>query len=450
MFKKILVANRGEIALRVIRACKELGIKTVAVYSEADKDSLHTGLADEAVCIGPAPSKESYLKVFRILSAAQITGADAIHPGYGFLAENSDFAEACISSGIEFIGPKPEHIRTMGDKILAKETMKKAGVPTVPGSEGGVNTIKEIKNIVDRIGLPVILKAAAGGGGRGMRIVREKREIEMQFQMAQAESKIAFGDDKIYVEKYIEKPRHIEIQILGDKHKKVVHLAERECSIQRRHQKLIEEAPSPAVNEKIRKKITEAAVKGTSAINYENAGTMEFLMDENGDFYFMEMNTRVQVEHPITEMITDTDIVKLQILIAANEKMGKVGNTLKFNKHAIECRINAEDPTKGFMPTPGKILTLHLPGGPGIRVDTHIYAGYTIPPNYDSLIAKVIAYGNTREEAIKRMMRALEEFYVEGIKTTVPFHLVILNHPEFIKGNLSTKFIEEHLQEFKL
>ncbi len=448
MFKKILIANRGEIAVRVIRACKELGIKTVAVYSEADKDSLHTGIADEAVCIGSAPSSESYLNVFRILSAAQITGCDAIHPGYGFLAENADFAEACISSGIKFIGPKPEHIRAMGDKILAKKTMREAGVPTVPGSEGGVKSVKEVKEIVDKIGLPVILKAAAGGGGRGMRIVREKKDVEVQFQMAQAESKIAFGDDRVYVEKFIEKPRHIEVQLLGDKEGNVIHLAERECSIQRRHQKLIEEAPSPFVNQRLRKKITEAAVKGAKKIGYENAGTMEFLMDEEGNFYFMEMNTRVQVEHPITEIITDTDIVKLQIMIASGEPIGNIGGMLKFNRHAIECRINAENPEKGFMPTPGKIKILHLPGGPGIRVDTHIYAGYTIPPHYDSLIAKVISYGNTREEARKRMIRALDEFYVEGVKTTIPFHLKVLNHPEFIKGNLSTRFIEEYMKEF--
>ncbi len=447
MFKKILIANRGEIALRIIRACRELGIKTVAVHSPVDTESLHSRFADESICIGSNPSAESYLKISSIISAAEITGADAIHPGYGFLAENPEFAEVCESCGITFIGPKSEMIRAMGDKASAKKTMKHAGLPVIPGSEGELDTLKDAKKLTGDIGYPVMLKAAAGGGGKGMRIAHDEKELETGFRMAKAEAKAAFGDNRLYLEKYIERPRHIEVQLLGDQHGKVIHLAERECSIQRRHQKLIEESPSPVVNETLRNRLCAMAVKGAQAIGYESAGTMEFLLDQSGNFYFMEMNTRIQVEHPVTEMVTNEDIVKSQILIASGERMSIKGDFTKFSTHAIECRINAEDPERNFMPTPGKITELYLPGGPGIRIDTHIYAGYSIPPFYDSLIAKFIAAGQTRDEAINRMQRALEESYIEGIKTTIPFHLLIIQSEKFRKGELSTSFIAEFFQE---
>ncbi len=443
MFKKILIANRGEIALRIIRACKELGISTVAVHSEIDVDSLHVRFADESVCIGPNPSQESYLKFSNIVSAAEVTGAEAIHPGYGFLAENAEFAEVCESSGIKFIGPKPEHLRQMGDKAFAKETMRKAGIPVIPGSPGEVSSLKEAKKIALELSYPVLLKAAAGGGGKGMRIAHNEKELESGYRMAQAEAKAAFGDPRLYIEKFIEKPRHIEVQLLGDRYGKVIHLAERECSIQRRHQKLIEESPSPAVDEKLREKITQMAIKGAESIGYESCGTMEFLLDRNGNFYFMEMNTRVQVEHPVTELVTGVDILKAQILVASGEKLNIEEDFIHLKTHAIECRINAEDPEKDFVPTPGKILLLHLPGGPGVRVDTHIYPGYTIPPYYDSLLAKLLTYGRDREEAIRRMERALEETYIEGVPTTIPFHLKVMRSEKFRKGDISTAFIEE-------
>jgi acetyl-CoA carboxylase biotin carboxylase subunit len=447
MFKKLLIANRGEIALRIIRACRELGIKTVAVHSPVDAESLPVRFADESVCIGPNPSTESYLKISSIISAAAITGAEAIHPGYGFLAENPEFAEVCESCAIKFIGPKSGMIRAMGDKALAKKTMKQAGLPVIPGSEGEIDSLPAAKKLIAGIGYPVMIKAAAGGGGRGMRIAHDEKELETGFRMAQAETKIAFGDNRLYLEKYIERPRHIEVQLLGDQHGTIIHLAERECSIQRRHQKLIEESPSPAINEELRKKLCAIAVKGARAIGYENAGTMEFLLDQQGNFYFMEMNTRIQVEHPVTEMVTNEDIVKTQILIALGERMPIKGDFINLSSHAIECRINAEDPERNFMPTPGKIPVLHLPGGPGVRIDTHVYAGYTIPRYYDSLIAKFITAGRTRTEAVNRMQRALEEAYIEGIKTTIPFHLKILKSEKFRKGELSTSFIEEFLQE---
>lgn len=447
MFKKILVANRGEIAVRIIRACKELGVKTVAVYSEADKNSLHTMLADESICIGPAPSNESYLKFFNVIGAAEATGCDALHPGYGFLAENPTFAEAVEESGIKFIGPPPDVMRKMGDKSLAKKMMEEAGLPVIPGSKGEVNSLKEAKDLAKQFGYPVLLKASLGGGGKGMRLARDERELETGYRMAKAEAKVSFGDEKIYLEKYIESPRHVEIQLIADTHGNVIHLGERECSIQRRHQKLIEEAPSPAVNPELREKMGDAAVRGAKYINYISAGTVEFLLDKEGNFYFMEMNTRIQVEHPVTEIVTSIDLIKEQILVAAGEKLSINKSFLMPKMHAIECRINAEDPEREFMPTPGKIEYLHLPGGPGVRVDSHIYAGYTIPPYYDSLIAKVIAYGNSREEAIKRMKRALEEFYIEGIKTTISFHLKVLEDPQFKKGEISTDYLNKFLKK---
>ncbi len=442
MFKKVLIANRGEIALRIIRACRELGIQTVAVHSEADADSLHVRLADEAVCIGPPPSNESYLNPVRIIAAAEITGADAIHPGYGFLAENADFAEMCESSNLIFIGPPARVIRDMGNKSRAKELMKKAGVPVVPGSEGIVESLEQGMQIAKEIGYPIILKAVAGGGGRGMRIIRSEDEFESNFQMAQAEARGAFGDPSMYIEKFIEQPRHIEIQVLADGHGNVIHLGERECSIQRRHQKLIEEAPSAVVDEALRQKMGQVAVKGAQGVGYVSAGTIEFLLDKDKNFYFMEMNTRIQVEHPVTEMVTNTDLLKEQILIAAGEKLSLTQEQVKITGHAIECRINAEDWEKNFMPNPGKVEFFHLPGGPGIRVDSHVYQGYTIPPFYDSLIAKLIAYGRTREEAIKRMNRALEEFVIEGLKTTIPFHLRLINHPNFVSADFDTGFLD--------
>jgi acetyl-CoA carboxylase biotin carboxylase subunit len=450
MFKKILIANRGEIALRIIRACKELGIKTVAVYAEPDVDSLPTRMADEKVCIGPAPASDSYLNIPRILSAAEITGSEAIHPGYGFLAESSEFAEACESCNIRFIGPNSEIIRLMGDKIQARSKMKEAGVPVLPGSEGPINSVKEAKEIAAAIGYPVIFKAAAGGGGKGMRIIRGEKDLETGFRMSQAEAKATFGDGRVYLEKFLEKTRHIEVQILGDKQGKIIHLGERECSVQRRYQKLIEECPSPMVKEAMRQKLGDWAIKGAQAIGYYNAGTMEFLADKDGNFYFIEMNTRIQVEHPVTELVTRTDIVKAQILIAAGENLcqalGGIDKSFIFDElkeiSAIECRINAEDPDQDFVPTPGKIIDLHLPGGIGVRVDSHIYPGYTIPPYYDSLIAKIVVWDTTRAGAIARMERALTETIIQGVKTTIPFHLKILASKKFRAGELSTELIE--------
>ncbi len=443
MFKKILIANRGEIAIRIIRAAKELGVKTVAVYSEADSDSLHTRFADESVCIGASPARDSYLNIPRIISAAEVTGAEAIHPGYGFLAENAEFAEICESCNIIFIGPKPEQIKTMGDKVLAKKTMEKAGVPIVPGSKDEISSLKEARVIADGLAFPVILKAAAGGGGKGMRIIYSAEELESGFRLAQAEARAAFGDERIYIEKYIENPRHIEIQIIGDNHNNIIYLGERECSIQRRHQKLIEETPSPAVDEKLRKRLGEAAVAGAKEINYSSAGTIEFLLDRTESFYFMEMNTRIQVEHPVTEMVSGVDIVKEQIRVADGEKLGFKQNDIRMAGHAIECRINAEDPERDFVPTPGRINFLHLPGGPGIRVDTHVYAGYKIPSYYDSIIAKIIGYDKTRSDTIKRVRRALEEIYIDGIATTVNFHLMVMQNKDFIEGRFSTSFVDE-------
>ncbi|TAH27103.1 MAG: acetyl-CoA carboxylase biotin carboxylase subunit [Cytophagales bacterium] len=440
MFKKILIANRGEIALRVIRACKELGIKTVAVYSVADKDSLHVRFADEAVCIGPAPSIKSYLNIQNIIAAAEITNADAIHPGYGFLSENENFSKVCQDYGVKFIGASPEMISSMGDKSSAKATMKKAGVPTIPGSEGLLSSIEEGIKIANKIKYPVIIKATAGGGGRGMRIVKNDLEFEKAWNDAKAEAGASFGNDGLYLEKFIEEPRHIEIQVLGDKFGKVIHLSERDCSIQRRHQKLVEETPSPVLTERLRTKMGEAAVKGAKSIKYEGAGTIEFLVDKNLDFYFMEMNTRIQVEHPITEEVTGVDLIKEQIKMAAGVKL--VAKNYSPSKCAIECRINAEDPANGFRPSPGKITNLHLPGGYGVRVDTHCYNGYTIPPNYDSMVAKVIVSAPTRDEARARMKRALEEFVIEGVKTTIPFHIKLMDDPKFASGKFTTAFME--------
>jgi len=442
-FEKILIANRGEIALRIIRAASELNLKTVAVYSEIDSESLHARLANEAVCIGPPPSKESYLNITRIISAAEITGAKAIHPGYGFLAENPEFAEICESCGITFIGPKPEHIREMGDKIRAKETMDAAGLPGIPGSKGSIEYIKDARRLCREIGYPVILKAAAGGGGKGMRIARDDEELDAGFRIAQAEAKAAFGDNRIYLEKYIQNPRHIEVQILADKRGKVIVLGERECSIQRRHQKLVEESPSPAVDDTLRNKLMESALRAAQSIGYQSAGTIEFLMDKNKNYYFMEMNTRIQVEHPVTEMVTGIDIVKEQIRIAMGERIALSQQDVTLRGHAIECRINAEDPERNFVPVPGKIVFFHMPQGIGIRFDTHIFAGHVIPSQYDSLIGKLICHGNSRKEAIARMKRALEEIVIEGIPTTIPFHRKIMAHPKYVQGDLSTNFIEE-------
>ena len=440
MFKKILIANRGEIALRVIRTCKEMGIKTVAVYSTADKDSLHVRFADEAVNIGPAPSNQSYLKIPHIISAAEITNADAIHPGYGFLSENAEFSRVCAEYGIKFIGASPNMIDKMGDKATAKATMKAAGVPTIPGSDGLLDSVAQGIKIANKMKYPVILKATAGGGGRGMRIVHNDSEFQKAWDDAKMESAAAFGNDGLYLEKFIEEPRHVEIQIVGDSRGRACHLSERDCSIQRRHQKLVEETPSPAVNQELRDKMGDAAVKAAEAIAYEGAGTVEFLLDKHGDFYFMEMNTRIQVEHPITEEVTDFDLIKEQIKVAAGEPVSGVNYYPKL--FAMECRINAEDPAHGFRPSPGKITNLHLPGGHGVRIDSHVYAGYTIPPNYDSMIAKLIVSGQSREEVIVRMKRALEEFVIEGIKTTIPFHIKLMDDKGFQSGNFTTAFLE--------
>lgn len=440
MFKKILIANRGEIALRIIRTCKELGIPTVAIYSTADKDSLHVRFAEEAVCIGPASSQESYLNIPSIMAAVEITNADAVHPGYGFLAENASFAEICDEYGIKFIGPTPDMIRMMGDKITAKETMVKAGVPVIPGSEGLIEDIEEGKKVADEIGYPVILKATAGGGGKGMRIVREKEDFEKSFETAQKEALASFNNGGIYLEKFIEEPRHIEVQVAGDQYGNVCHMSERDCSIQRRHQKLVEESPSPFVDDELRAKLGEAAINAAQYINYESVGTIEFLVDKHKNFYFMEMNTRIQVEHTVTEEVIDRDLIKEQILIANGEKIS--GENYFPQMHAIECRINAENPIKNFIPSPGKITFLHTSKGHGVRVDSHVTAGYTISPYYDSMIAKVIVRANTRIDAIDKMKRALEEFYIEGIETTIPFHITLMDDPDFRAGNFDTKFLE--------
>ena len=440
MFKKILIANRGEIALRVIRTCREMGIKTVAVYSTADKDSLHVKFADEAVCIGKPSSADSYLNIPHIMAAAEITNADAIHPGYGFLAENSKFAKICADHGIKFIGPTPEMINSMGDKVTAKETMIKAGVPVVPGVEGLLESVDHAKKSAKEIGYPVILKATAGGGGKGMRVVTQESEIEKAFETAKAEAAASFKNDGIYMEKFVEEPRHIEIQIAGDQYGNVCHLSERDCSIQRRHQKLVEESPSPFMTDELRERMGNAAIKAAQAINYESVGTIEFLVDKHRNFYFMEMNTRIQVEHCVTEEVINYDLIKEQIKIAAGEKI--TGKNYYPVMHAIECRINAEDPYNDFRPSPGKITVLHTPGGHGVRVDSHVYAGYVIPPYYDSMIAKLIAVAQTREEAIDTMHRALSEYVIEGVKTTIPFHLQLMQNEDFRKGNFTTKFLE--------
>lgn len=441
MFRKVLIANRGEIALRVIRTCREMGIKTVAVYSTADKDSLHVRFADEAVCIGKPQSSESYLNIPHIMAAAEITNADAIHPGYGFLAENAKFAKICEDHGIKFIGPNAEMINGMGDKITAKETMIKAGVPVVPGSGGLLESLEQAKYLAkNEVGYPVILKATAGGGGKGMRVVWEESELERAYNTAKAEAAAAFKNDGIYMEKFVEEPRHIEIQVAGDQYGTVCHLSERDCSIQRRHQKLVEESPSPFMTPELRQRMGEAAIKAASAINYESVGTIEFLVDKHREFYFMEMNTRIQVEHCVTEEVINFDLIKEQIKIAMGERIS--GRNYEPQGHAIECRINAEDPYNDFRPSPGKITVLHTPGGHGVRVDSHVYTGYVIPPYYDSMIGKLITTARTREEAIDTMYRALSEYVIEGVKTTIPFHLQLMQNEDFRKGNFTTKFLE--------
>lgn len=440
MFKKILIANRGEIALRVLRTCKEMGIKTVAVYSTADAESLHVRFADEAVCVGPAQSTDSYLNIPNIIAAAEITNADAIHPGYGFLSENAKFSKICGENGIKFIGASPEMIEGMGDKAAAKDTMKKAGVPTIPGSDGLIEDYAQCKKIAKEIGYPIMLKATAGGGGRGMRLVWKECDLESAWDSARQESAAAFGNDGMYMEKFIEDPRHIEIQIVGDSTGKACHLSERDCSIQRRHQKLVEETPSPFMTDELREAMGKAAVKAAESVKYEGAGTVEFLVDKHRNFYFMEMNTRIQVEHPITEEVVDYDLICEQIKVAAGIPIS--GKNYYPQLHAIECRINAEDPYNDFRPSPGRITNFHAPGGNGVRIDTHVYANYVIPPNYDSMIAKLITVAQTREEAIAKMRRALEEFVIDGIKTTIPFHLQLMKNKDFIKGYYTTKFME--------
>lgn len=444
MFKKILIANRGEIALRIIRSCHEMGIKTVAVYSTADRDSLHVKFADEAVCIGPPPSAESYLKIPSILAAAEITDADAIHPGYGFLSENAEFSRICSEHDLKFIGPSPEMIQAMGDKSVAKDTMIKNNVPVVPGSEGEIDDYDEAEKLCEEIGYPVMIKASAGGGGRGMRKVMEKSELKNKFSACQQEAKTAFGNPAVYIEKLVQNPHHVEIQILGDQHGNIIHLGERDCSLQRRHQKILEEAPSPLMTPELRKKMGDAAINAAQSVNYEGAGTVEFLVDKNHDFYFMEMNTRIQVEHPVTEEITNYDLVEEQIKVAAGQKLED--REFKMRGHAIECRINAEDPEHNFRPSAGLIDVFHLPGGHSVRVDTHAYAGYRIPPHYDSMIAKLIVSAATREAAIKKMRRALSEFVIEGIKTTIPYHLQLMDDENFKKGTFNTHYLET---EFK-
>lgn len=447
MFQKILIANRGEIAVRIIRACRELGIKTVAVYSQADAESLHTQLADEAVCIGPAPSSESYLDIEKILSATIVTGADAIHPGFGFLSENSKFASMCKKCNIVFIGPSGELIERMGNKSEARKTMIKAGVPVIPGTKEAVYNSKKARKLADSIGYPVMIKASSGGGGKGMRIANSSEEVEEKFQTAQRESLASFADDTMYIEKYIQNPRHIEMQLIADKFGNVVQLGERDCSIQRRHQKLIEESPSSALTPKIRKEMGAAAVKAAKAVGYENAGTIEFLLDQKGDFYFMEMNTRIQVEHPVTEFVTGIDLVKEQIYVAAGLKLSMDQKDVTMTGHSIECRINAENPKKNFMPSPGTIKSLHLPGGKGVRVDTSIYTGYTIPPYYDSMIMKLIVHDKDRESAIAKMRAALGEVIIDGIMTNIDFQYEILSHPKFVSGEINTHFIQEEFGE---
>ncbi|MBE49786.1 MAG: acetyl-CoA carboxylase biotin carboxylase subunit [Flammeovirgaceae bacterium] len=442
MINKILIANRGEIALRIIRSCKEMGINTVAVYSTIDRESLHVKFADEAVCIGPPNSKDSYLNIPKIIAAAEITNSEAIHPGYGFLAENSEFSKICSESKIKFIGPTHQMIERMGDKITAKKTMEKAGIPTVPGSKDLIESVPEGKKLGKKIGYPIILKATAGGGGKGMRIVNAEKDFKKSWEEATNESSAVFGNSGLYIEKYIEEPRHIEIQIVGDKYGNVSHLSERDCSIQRRHQKLIEETPSPFVDEELREKMGQTAIKAGKAIDYEGAGTIEFIVDKNKNFYFMEMNTRIQVEHGVTEEVTDFDLIKEQIKVTDGAKVS--GKNYYPKLHAIECRINAEDPKRNFIPSPGKITNLHIPGGHGVRVDSHVYAGYTIPPNYDSMIAKIITTHQSRDEAIVRMKRALEEFVIEGIHTTIPLHLKLMNNKSFCDGNFTTKFLDNY------
>ena len=446
MFSKILIANRGEIAVRIIRACKEMNIRTVAVYSQADKDSLHIRLADEAICIGPTASANSYLNIPAIISAAEITDVDAIHPGYGFLAENPHFAEICESCRITFIGPTPENIRLMGDKMQARETMRKAGIPIVPGSQSAVKDKEDALKTAKKIGYPVIIKAAAGGGGKGMRVCHNDISLISGLMTAKSEAEASFGNSNVYIEKYVEKPRHIEIQLLADKYGRVIHLGERDCSIQRRHQKLLEESPSPAVDSKLRKKLGETAVKAAKEVKYSSAGTIEFLMDEKKNFYFMEMNTRIQVEHPVTELVTGIDILKEQIKIACGEKLKIQQDDVKINGSSIECRINAEDHQNNFMPSPGRIEVLNFPGGPGVRIDSHAYQGYIVSQYYDSLIAKLIVWGRDRKEAIQVMRRSLDEFAIEPIKTTISFHREVLKNPFFVKGEFSTNFINEHFK----
>ncbi|MEO8294168.1 MAG: acetyl-CoA carboxylase biotin carboxylase subunit [Gemmatimonadota bacterium] len=442
MFNKVLIANRGEIALRIIRACRELGIQTVAVYSEADRESLHVRFADDDVCIGPPPSRQSYLRIPNLIAAAEITGADAIHPGYGFLAENAEFADTCKASNIVFIGPTGDQIRQMGDKATARRLAKQAGVPTVPGSADTLDDLDQALAIAGEIGYPVIIKATAGGGGKGMRIALDAEQFSEVFNLAQNEALAAFGNGAVYVEKYLTRPRHVEIQVMGDNHGHVTHLGERDCSVQRRHQKLIEESPSPALTLELRREMGDAAVKLAAAINYSGAGTIEFLLDTDGSFYFMEMNTRIQVEHPVTEMVTSFDLVKEQIRVAADEPLSFKGDGSRLRGHAIECRVNAEDPYRNFQPSPGHITAYHPPGGPGVRVDSHVYAGYTVPPYYDSLLAKVIVHGNTREEALGRMGQALDSFILEGVTTTIPFLARVIRHPDFAAGRVDTRFLE--------
>ena len=445
MIKKVLIANRGEIAVRIIRACKEMDIETVAIYSEADKESLHVQIADEAYCVGPTISKESYLNLTNIISVAKLTGCDAIHPGYGFLAENADFAELCRECNLIFIGPSPEAISKMGTKDVARDTMKEAGVPIVPGSQGIIKNTEEAIELANQIGYPVIIKATAGGGGKGIRVARHEEELVKGIQITQQEASTAFGNPGVYLEKYVEDFRHVEIQIMADTHGNAIHLGERDCTIQRRLQKLLEESPSPALDENVRKQMGEAAVKAAVAVDYTGAGTVEFIYEyKTKTFYFMEMNTRIQVEHPVTEMVTGMDLIKEQILVASGEKLSLQQEEVQFNGWAIECRINAENPAKKFMPSPGKVEMYLPPGGFGIRVDSAVYPGYSIPPFYDSMVAKLIVHGKTREEAIAKMKRALSEFVVEGVHTTIPFHLQLLDHPDFVKGEFNTKFLEEH------
>jgi acetyl-CoA carboxylase biotin carboxylase subunit len=448
MFTKVLIANRGEIALRIIRACRELGIQTVAVYSEADRESLHVRFADDDVCIGPAPSRDSYLKISRLIAAAEITGADAIHPGYGFLAENAEFAETCAASNIAFIGPTADQIRRMGDKAAARSAMVEVNVPIIPGSPGSIDDVDEALGVAHEIGFPIIIKASGGGGGKGMRVARDPDDFARAFQVARSEAASAFGNGAVYLERYLEKPRHVEFQIMGDQHGNVIHLGERDCSVQRRHQKLIEEAPSPAMTPELRQRMGDAAVRGAKAIDYVGAGTIEMLLDSDGSFFFMEMNTRIQVEHPVTEMLTGIDLVKEQIRAAAGETLS-VSALPPMRGHVIECRINAEDPSRGFQPCPGRVEVFHPPGGPGVRLDTHLYTGYMVPPHYDSLLAKLICHGRDRQEAVKRMETALDGFIIEGITTTIPFLKRIMRNRTFQSGNFDTRFLEKETDLFK-